>query len=259
MSEGLGDRKKRRPGLYSGKALTAVDGDEEQNWLITFSDLLSLLLIFFIVLVAVSRVSPPGKKPQVPTLQTASGASSPAPTPSLVALERELKTAVGALDLGDQVIVQSRPQEVLITLKEAVTFPSGEAEILENSRPILAAVADVIRRHPTFQVEIEGHTDDRPIRTGRFPSNWELSVARAAGVLTYLIEGQGLDPSRFSIKGYGEQRPAVPNLNEELRAQNRRVEIRLKNRSQESAGKTSFSYPEMITPTAQESRISRTL
>jgi chemotaxis protein MotB len=134
-----------------------------------------------------------------------------------------------SLGLGDQVLIQAGPQEILITMKEHITFGMGEAEVLKSSEPILDTIAEMVKRYPSFQVEIDGHTDDLPIKTGRFPSNWELSVARAASVLKYLINGHGLDPSRFTIKGNGEQRPLSPNHTVEQRAQNRRVEIRLKN------------------------------
>lgn len=199
--------------------------EEEQIWLITLSDLMSLLLVFFIIFVALSQTS----------LSKKGSRSVPAENvpvemadPTSQSIEREMQAVVASLGLGDEVSVQAGPREILITLREAITFPSGEDRVLFTSFPVLDAVARLIKDHPAYQVEIEGHTDDRPIRNGRFPSNWELSVARSASVLRYLIENHGLDPARFTIKGYGEQRPLVPNLTEEQRTQNRRVEIRLK-------------------------------
>jgi chemotaxis protein MotB len=216
--------------------------EEEQNWLITLSDLMSLLLVFFIIFVALSRVPFSEKgKGSIPvqggSATQAEGESEPQ------ALGREMRAVVASLGLGDQVSIRADVREVVITLKEAVTFPSGEDRILPPSLPILDALAGMIKRYPSYEVEIAGHTDDRPIHNGRFHSNGELSVARAASVLRYLMDGHALDPGRFTIKGHGEQRPLVPNLTEEQRAQNRRVEIRLKEGSREGF---------------QESRISRT-
>ena len=143
-------------------------------------------------------------------------------------IQKDMQTAMTGLGMDDQVIIQAGEREILITMKENVTFRTGEAEILKGSEPILGTIAQIVKRYPSFQVEIDGHTDDLPINTRRFPSNWELSVARATSVLKYLIISQGLDPARFTIKGNAEQRPLSPNSTPELRAQNRRVEIRLR-------------------------------
>jgi chemotaxis protein MotB len=102
---------------------------------------------------------------------------------------------------------------------------------LQASVPLIAGIAEIIRTNPSYTVEIDGHTDTVPIHTSRFPSNWELSVARATSVLKYFIDVQGMDPSRFYVKGNADQRPVAPNDTPEQRAQNRRVEIRLRNSS----------------------------
>jgi chemotaxis protein MotB len=205
--------------------------DDDQNWLITLSDLLSLLLVFFIIFFALSRV--PVKKKEGPLYsKTNVGISAPVPSskpnPSMETIQKEMRTTVTQLGLDDQVVIQGGEQEILISLKDNVTFHIGEAEILRDSEPILNTIAQIIKRYPTFQVEIDGHTDDQPINTRRFPSNWELSVARATSVLKYLIISQGLDPARFTIKGNADQRPLSSNSTPEQRAQNRRVEIKLK-------------------------------
>jgi chemotaxis protein MotB len=207
--------------------------EDEQNWLITLSDLMSLLLIFFIVFVALAKVPVLKKEaPAPPAKQDSNTAVSPtAPTTTLNNIRKEMESRVTGLGLGDQVTIRSGMQEILITMKDHISFASGEAELLKTSQPLLDTIAEIVGRYPAFQVEIDGHTDDQPIKTGRFPSNWELSVARAASVLKYLIDSHRLDPSRFTIKGHGEQQPLTLNQTMEQRAQNRRVEIRLKNRS----------------------------
>lgn len=219
---------------YQKMIASSIDSsDEDHIWLITLSDLLSLLLVFFVIFFALSRV--PGKKKEASVHQQASpvvsaSASSPRAnnTNTLDTIQKEMRTTVTALGMDEQVMIQVGEQEVLITMKENVTFRTGEADLLKGSAPILDTVAEMVKRYPSFQVEIDGHTDDLPINTSRFPSNWELSVARAASVLKYLMTHHGLDPARFIIKGNAEQRPLSPNWTPEQRAKNRRVEIRLK-------------------------------
>ena len=227
-----------REGRYQKMIASSIDSvDEDQNWLITLSDLLSLLLVFFIIFFALSKV--PGKKKEAPMHQQTSAGisetiSNSKPNNPMESIQKDMQTAMTGLGLDDQVIIQAGEREILITMKENVTFGTGEAEILKGSEPILGTIAQIVKRYPSFQVEIDGHTDDLPINTRRFPSNWELSVARATSVLKYLIISQGLDPARFTIKGNAEQRPLSPNSTPELRAQNRRVEIRL--RDHQAAG-----------------------
>jgi chemotaxis protein MotB len=221
-----------RGGRYQKMIAASVDSaEEDQNWLITLSDLLSLLLVFFIIFFALSRV--PGKKNEAPLHQETSpgvsaSASTSKPNIPMESIQKDMRTVVTGLGMDNQVMIQAGEQEILITMKENVTFQTGEVEILKGSEPILDTIAQIVKRYPSFQVEIDGHTDDQPINTKRFPSNWELSVARATSVLKYLIFSHGLDPARFTIKGNAEQRPLSSNSTPEQRAQNRRVEIRLK-------------------------------
>ncbi len=140
----------------------------------------------------------------------------------------EMNAEIRKHKLEDDVSVHAIDKEIIITMKERGTFRPGEAATLESSRPMLENIARVIQTHEAFQVEIEGHTDTVPIQTPLYPSNWELSVSRAASVLRYFIHDHGIDPSRFSIKGSADQKPVADNDTEDNRARNRRVEIRLK-------------------------------
>ena len=106
----------------------------------------------------------------------------------------------------------------------AVHFDPAKTELKREAKGILNEVAEVIRRHPTISVRIEGHTDSKPIHTSRFRSNYELSMGRANAVLDYLRIEHGIAVS-ISISGYGMARPAATNLNPERRARNRRTEI----------------------------------
>jgi chemotaxis protein MotB len=112
----------------------------------------------------------------------------------------------------------------VVSIREAGTFGVGSAELSDAARSVLGEVADALADvdHP---VRIEGHTDDVPIRTAKYKSNWELSTARATNVVSFFVEDRGLPPSRFSAAGYGEFRPRAANDSGANRAANRRVDI----------------------------------
>ncbi len=230
-----GDSEKKlqlRGGRYQKLILSSEDSvDVDHNWLITLSDVMSLLLVFFIIIFAMSRVT--GGKKETPRVKevirpVSAAASVSKPKHDLDDIQKDLKATVSRMSLDDQVSVQAMNQEILITVKENVTFREGDADLLKGSEPLLDRFAEIITRYPAFLVEIDGHTDDLPISTKRFPSNWELSVARATSVLKYLIAKHDLDPARFTIKGNADLRPLSPNWTPAQRAINRRVEIRLK-------------------------------
>jgi chemotaxis protein MotB len=205
--------------------------DLDSNWLITLSDVLSLLLVFFLVFTVMARnTRASASKESVPKaadIVTAGRMQADAALPQ-VRMVDEMSAAIKKLELEDVVSVHAVDKEIVITLKEKVAFQPGEAEPLKSSEPILDNIARIIQQNPLFLVDIEGHTDNVPIRTRRYPSNWELSVARATNVLKYFIKQHGIDPSRLSVKGSADQKPLVQNDTSDNRAKNRRVEIRLK-------------------------------
>lgn len=107
---------------------------------------------------------------------------------------------------------------------DRILFDSGSTRIKQEGQEVLAAVAEQIQKIGGHGIRVEGHTDDVPIATDRFPSNWELSAARAAVVVRFFIEN-GLDPLRLEAVGVGEHHPIAPNDTNEHRARNRRIEI----------------------------------
>lgn len=133
---------------------------------------------------------------------------------------------VEGIGLGKGVGVVSTQHELLVSLKDTVPFASGKADLREEVFPVLEKVAALAQDHPDLMLEVLGHTDDVPISTPEFPSNWELSAARASRVARYLVD-KGVDPTRISTQGYAYFRPLLPNTSAEDRAANRRVEIRL--------------------------------
>ena len=112
----------------------------------------------------------------------------------------------------------------MVRLADRVLFDLGKADLRPDARRVLDALAGVLAELPN-PVRVEGHTDDLPINNERFPSNWELSTARATTVVRYFIEHHGMDPRRFSAAGYGEYHPLVPNTSAANRQKNRRVDV----------------------------------
>ena len=119
--------------------------------------------------------------------------------------------------------VAASRNDIVLSLPEAATFESGRAELNADAQQVLARFADVLVQ-TGLDARVEGHTDDVPIASPRYSSNWELSTARASGVVAVLV-GRGVDPVRLSAAGYGQFHPRMPNVTAANRAQNRRVDI----------------------------------
>jgi chemotaxis protein MotB len=111
-------------------------------------------------------------------------------------------------------------------LSSPILFDSGRSELKTSSYPIMHEVAALIKDIPN-RIVIEGHTDNQPVNTSEFKSNWELSAARAFSVVRYFIEKEKLDPERLAGLGYGEYRPLLANDSEDNRSKNRRVEVNI--------------------------------
>jgi chemotaxis protein MotB len=141
-----------------------------------------------------------------------------------IALLFEKVKRLGAQNGLDQVSIQRSERGIVMTLADKTLFQSGEAVLQGASHNLLKKIGMIVN-NTHARVDIQGHTDDRPIRTGAFPSNWELSTARAVNVLRYLIAEAGVSPHRLSAVGLSKFHPLVPNNTAENRALNRRVEI----------------------------------
>jgi chemotaxis protein MotB len=142
----------------------------------------------------------------------------------------EIERITQALEnqLGQSLVVAQHHDRLVLTMLGQVLFESGEADLTPLGLNIMKQVGQVLAALPGKNIQVEGHTDTNPIH-GRlqqqYPTNWELSTARATTVLRYLIEQTGMDPTYFSAAGYADTRPVMTNETEEGRAQNRRVEI----------------------------------
>jgi chemotaxis protein MotB len=139
-------------------------------------------------------------------------------------LKAEIEALVGNSFMRGMVRAHLEPRGLVISLGEAGLFDTGSDQIKPNGKTLLDTVAKGLVPIGNY-IRVEGHTDNVPISNFRFPSNWELSTARATAMVSYLISNADLQPELLSAAGYGEYRPAESNDTEEGRAQNRRVDI----------------------------------
>jgi len=159
-------------------------------------------------------------------------------------LEQEMRTALESKD----VTISQLQGKLTVNILDRILFDSGEAELKPDGAEVLRKVASILTQHATLKVHVIGHTDDVPIRAAarkRFPSNWELSTARATAAVRFLTEQAGIDPRRLGAVGYGEFRPVAENTTPEGRARNRRIAITIL--SEELAG--SDAVPTVATNT----------
>ena len=202
------------------------DEDEPENidrWLISYADFITLMFTFFAALYALSSIDK-GKMEQFSGSlnETFKVIEKPIPlidTQKTVLME-DIRKVTGDLK---GITVKNEPRGVVITFSDTVLFASGYAELKPEIYPVLEKFAKLLSS-VTGNVIIEGHTDNVPISSSKYSSNWELSTARAASMLHFFIE-KGIDPTRYSIAGYAEFRPLESNATEEGRQKNRRVEI----------------------------------
>ena len=145
-------------------------------------------------------------------------------TPEFESLYESFQELLGDEELAGATDIFMDERGLVVSFKEKLFFDIGSAEIKPEARDLLRRVGEILRRGKN-QIRVEGHTCDLPIRTDRFPSNWELSVSRATNVTRFLIEQAGVTPERLAATGYAEFRPIAPNDSEENRVKNRRVDI----------------------------------
>jgi chemotaxis protein MotB len=206
--------------------LLAYGEEDDTSWLIPYVDVVSLLLAFLILALAMSKVN-------LRKFEMVSAAiSHQAPPPSLDALKEKIDQVIATQGLEKQVKTVVDEDGLRMELKNALLFDSGQADITPTGHTAIDRVGKLL---PTidnrYQIAIEGHTDDVPIHTGRFDSNWELSSARAINVLK-AFTAAGVSPQRLSAQGYADTRPAAPvqgdaSAQTRARTENRRVVIRV--------------------------------
>lgn len=235
-SDQVSFRKVARPLRSPAKPAPAETGNE--IWFLTLSDLLLLLMIFFVLLLGItlqqqSNSTAPPVQRHKHALPTATAKEQPAnrlvspnqPTgDAATSLESDLLGIIAGNEGLEGITVARRSQHVVLTLPEQIIFDSGQADLKTGVLPKLEQIAVFIQKHPNIAVEIQGHTDNRPIANRRYPSNWELSADRATQVAKSLVR-LGVNPAIISTRGFGEYQPLYPNGTDSDRMKNRRVEL----------------------------------
>ncbi|MBM4285976.1 MAG: flagellar motor protein MotB [Deltaproteobacteria bacterium] len=231
-------------------------GSPQDRWLVSYADFITLLLAFFVTMYAVTRLDSEKLGMAQLSIQRAlhapvflggfplEGGVNEQPAASLAgdlagaALTTPVRTQLEEVSQEIQKALKEQAEasaiRLLITgrglvvhLPEFLLFNSGEATFHPEANPLLDRLAEVLRRLPNH-VAVEGHTDNRPIHTTQFPSNWELSVYRATTLVRYLVEKHRLAPARFAAAGFGEYAPLADNGDEAGRRLNRRVDLIIK-------------------------------
>ncbi len=204
------------------------DDGYESIWLITYSDMVTLLLAFFLLMYSFAMLGGADRSELVRRLN-AIEAASPGEQSQLTPEQLEMTARKIADRFGttgdDSAWIETSETEVTIGLPASVTFKRGDAALNPQARAILEEVGAGLAKMPN-DIRIEGHTDDVPIRRGRFRSNWHLSAARAQAVVRLFID-QGVQPTRLQVVGYADTRPREPNDTDTGRRANRRIEIKL--------------------------------
>ena len=231
-----------------------TNGDEKEAWIVTYADLMTLLLVFFILLYSISSLNMEKFKHAIQSIQVSLGETNPrvglmdlvnVPEANdqnfvlenltgLRSREQEILDSLNSFIEGqnssENILVHEKDGQIIIEMRGQVLFTSGSAVFNDSAAPILDEIANIIQAYTEYTVNIKGHTDNIPISTPQFPSNWELSAVRATTVLKYLIS-KGVNPFRLTATGYGELLPLVPNDTSENRATNRRVEFVLEKKN----------------------------
>lgn len=199
------------------------DEDITSFWLITYSDMVTLLLSFFLLMYSFTVMSESHAQELVRELRDVS-ANKIVKEPPKEELEKAAREIASQFK-KDETFVENTETEVTVGLSSAVTFASGDATLSPEGRAALVKAAAILAKLPNT-IRVEGHTDDVPIRGGRYASNWALSAARAQSVVRLLLD-QGVSPRQLQVVGFGEVRPRQPNATDEGRAANRRIEIKI--------------------------------
>lgn len=221
------------------------------EWMTTYGDMVTLLLCFFVLLFAMSTIDAQkfqafmlsfqgslGVMKSGKTLQESEFINEALKEDSTVKeleeledfrkLKEILENYLQQNGIEEDILVQLEVRGLLLRFTDNVLFDSGKADLKENSKATLRFIADLLKQEEFSHkhIRVEGHTDSDPIHNSRYPSNWELSVARASNVVRYIIEDASFtEPERLSASGYSQYHPIAPNDTASNKAKNRRVDI----------------------------------
>ncbi|MCT4595588.1 MAG: OmpA family protein [Anaeromicrobium sp.] len=234
--------KKKKPEEAKGGA---------PEWMTTFSDLMTLLLCFFVLLFAFSTIDQRKFTAVMKSFQGSAGVLHAGKTidgseyidkglnedkltkqlkeiRDFKVMEEKINKYLEENNMKNEIFVELESRGLLIRLNENVLFGSGKAELKENAKETLRFLGDIIKQEEfkSKYITVEGHTDSDPIvRSKKYPTNWELSISRASNVVRFLIEDTYVEPKRLSASGYSQYHPVAPNDTMENKSKNRRVDI----------------------------------
>ncbi|MCD4720978.1 MAG: OmpA family protein [Desulfobacula sp.] len=233
---------------------TFITYDDEATWLVTYADLMTIMLVFFVLLYTLSFFEKERYKRTIETIkirvesnENLIGLMELMEIPESVDTQITIEDVTGLRSreksLFENITKFARSSKqkqnistrildgkIIVSIKGKALFNSGSAALNNTAISIFDEIILILYDYPEFNINIKGHTDDSPISTAIFPSNWELSAVRATTVLKYLIS-KGVNPQRLTATGYGEIMPLLPNTSEENKAQNRRVEFVLEKKT----------------------------
>lgn len=218
-----------------------------ERWLLTYADLITLLMIFFIILFASSSLDKQKFKTLAESMNSAMGGGTHAigdpnsnaindaavvndtvtqqsEANKLVELKKQLDSYLEQNSMASSTSVDISERGLVVTLNNSLFFDPGKADIIPESENKLVAIGKIINQMNNY-IRVEGHTDNVPISNSLFHSNWQLSSVRASNVVELLISKGGIPPQKLSTVGYGEYRPIADNSAPEGRQKNRRVDL----------------------------------
>ncbi|MGO0881339.1 flagellar motor protein MotB [Clostridioides difficile] len=224
------------------------DEKEENNerWLLTYSDLITLLMIFFVIMYSMSNVDAEKYKQLSQSLNSAFGGSpgvieggqskmepvvdpnnnnlDSLQNPEVKEVAENIQNYLNESGLSNSVSLKAQDRGLVISLKDTILFDTGKAVIINDSRDKIIKIGKMLNEMNSY-IRVEGHTDNLSIKNSEFKSNWDLSVMRATNVVQLLIDSAGIAPNKLSAVGYGEFRPIADNSSPEGKSKNRRVDI----------------------------------
>ena len=225
-----------------------AQADTRGAWLMTYADLVTLILVFFVLLFSLSKMETENIVDALKSFEITIGNESSKTSlfdiidtgalgerkklDQLTGMRemdvfKEIKSFISKMSLGESINTEFTEGKIVLRVEGGVLFRSGSSDLLPGANRILSDIIQIIQNNPQYDVDIQGHTDDRPISTPKFASNWELSAIRATTVLRYLIEN-GIFGERLTATGFADLRPVASNYTPEGRRKNRRVEFVLK-------------------------------
>ena len=242
--------------MTSPSMLEMFEDEEAGNaWIVTFADMMTLLLVFFILLYTLANFDDQAYRKMVESVQLIDGEGNqvsvidfatnrgrnPEPikrvdnllgmNPASQPLEnlnpelvKDLQGLIDSSGIAENLELEFDGDQINLQIDGRLLFQSGEAVLSEAARLVFADLGKMFRRYADYRIAIRGHTDDLEINTLQYPSNWELSAIRATTVLRFFLS-QGIDPERMTATGYANSLPLVENISAQNRAKNRRVEF----------------------------------